>query len=420
MTGEGERTTREGGRTTQAGASRPGGSPSNDSVDFYARLVTVADFEELSDAGSYHRLPDDWWVVVSDIVGSTRAIAEGRYKEVNSVGVSVITAVKNASRPVDVPYVFGGDGATLCVPESRVSDARAALAATIAMADRAFDLELRGAVVPVGYVRGRRMDVLVARHRVSEYFHQCAFFGGGVTYLEDSLKADELPAAFLVKADAAAEASFEGLECRWDEVPSPASETVSLIIEAVGDRVPTLDTYRWVMERVRSIYGDPDRCRPVVTSGLNVTLSREKLARESNVKAWRAGPFGRMWANAKLRLFALIGRYLFWTEKKTAETDWGVYKADLVANTDFRKFDGTMRLVLTGDPEQRTVLQRFLDGLARADTVRYGIHVSDAAVVTCIVEKRQGHHFHFVDGAGGGYAAAAKDLKGRVAAAAMG
>lgn len=386
---------------------------------FYAGLEPVDDFEGLADPGSYRRLPDDWWIVAADIKGSTRAIAEGSYKEVNSVGVSVITAVKNACRPVDVPYVFGGDGATICVPEALVPRVRTALAATIAMADRAFGLTLRGAVVPVSYVRGRELDVLVARHRVSEHFHQCAFFGGGAYYVEESLKAGELPLAFGVEGDADADASFEGLECRWDEVPSPSAETVALIIEATGERVGALDTYRWIMERIRSIYGEAHQCRPVVEEGLTVTLSGRKLARESRVKAWREGPAGRLWANAKLWLFALIGRYLFWTGKRTEETDWGVYRRDLVANTDFRKFDGTMRLVLSGVEEQRRELEAFLDGLARAETVRYGLHVSDAAVVTCIVEKRQGRHFHFVDGAGGGYAAAAKDLKGRAAAAAQ-
>ncbi len=403
------------------GGSRLGGadgpaSPDRSSIDFYAHLVPVNDFESLADPESYTRLPDDWWIVVADVAGSTGAIAEGRYKEVNSVGVSVITAVRNACRPVDIPYMFGGDGAAVCVPEERVSEVRMALAATIAMADRAFGLVLRGAVVPIDYARGRNSDVLVARHRVSEYFQQCAFFGGGAVYLEDALKNGTLPRSYLVEGDAEAEASFEGLECRWDEVPSPSAETVALIIEAKGEKVPALDTYRWVMERVRAIYGEPDRCRPIVEGGLNVTLSRDKLARESRVKAWRSGRVGQAWANLKLRLFALIGRYLFWTGKQSTETDWSVYKRDLVANTDFRKFDGTMRLVLTGDAQQRRKLEAFLDGLARADAVRYGIHVSDAAVVTCIVEKRQGQHFHFVDGAGGGYAAAAKDLKGRGAA----
>ena len=44
---------------------------------------------------------------------STRAIAEGRYKDVNMIGAACINAVLNISRKKSVPYVFGGDGATL-------------------------------------------------------------------------------------------------------------------------------------------------------------------------------------------------------------------------------------------------------------------------------------------------------------------
>ena len=44
----------------------------------------------------------------------------------------------------------------------------------------------------------------------------------------------------------------------------------------------------------------------------------------------------------------------------------------------------------------------------------YGLHPSNRAQVTCLVFERMGHQVHFIDGADGGYALAAKDLKKRV------
>ena len=41
----------------------------------------------------------------------------------------------------------------------------------------------------------------------------------------------------------------------------------------------------------------------------------------------------------------------------------------------------------------------------------YGFHVSDRALMTCLVYKAQGRHTAFIDGADGGYALAAKVLK---------
>ena len=44
----------------------------------------------------------------------------------------------------------------------------------------------------------------------------------------------------------------------------------------------------------------------------------------------------------------------------------------------------------------------------------YGFHVSDRALMTCLVFDRDGRQVHFVDGADGGYALAAKKMKERM------
>jgi hypothetical protein len=41
----------------------------------------------------------------------------------------------------------------------------------------------------------------------------------------------------------------------------------------------------------------------------------------------------------------------------------------------------------------------------------YGLHISDRALMTCLVFERNGRQVHFVDGADGGYALAAKEMK---------
>jgi Protein of unknown function (DUF3095) len=47
-----------------------------------------------------------------------------------------------------------------------------------------------------------------------------------------------------------------------------------------------------------------------------------------------------------------------------------------------------------------------------AGTIRYGLHRQDAALMTCFTPSvTEGNHVHFIDGAGGGYAAAAAALK---------
>ena len=101
---------------------------------FYKRVPAFDDFEGFTDPSRYQTLPADWRVVIADIRGSTKAIAEGRYKDVNMMGAACITAVLNALKqfdPVpDVPYVFGGDGATFAVPDDAVEKVRHALIRT--------------------------------------------------------------------------------------------------------------------------------------------------------------------------------------------------------------------------------------------------------------------------------------------------
>src|ERR1700676_5717497 len=63
---------------------------------FYSGIPVFRGFGSLMDPALYSALPDDWTIGVADIVESTKAIAEARYKAVNMAGASVIAAVANA------------------------------------------------------------------------------------------------------------------------------------------------------------------------------------------------------------------------------------------------------------------------------------------------------------------------------------
>ena len=79
---------------------------------FYSSLPVFRDFTQVMDPALFRPLPDDWVVGSADVVQSTRAIAENRYKAVNMAGAAVIVAVTNAMAGRDFPFVFGGDGAS--------------------------------------------------------------------------------------------------------------------------------------------------------------------------------------------------------------------------------------------------------------------------------------------------------------------
>lgn len=378
---------------------------------FYASLPEVKDFSGLTEAATYTPLPDNWALVVADVMNSTSAIQKGNYKAVNTVGVSVIAAVLNVLRPLEIPYIFGGDGAVLCIPERFSDRVRPALAATLAMAVRSFGLILRAAVFPATFLRQQGSDLLIARCRVSDHYVQCGLAGGGVEAAESMLKEGSLPAAYVVTPDQSESADYTGLECRWQEIRSPWGETVAIIVRANAGHPEHLRTHAAVLRAVESIYGDGERCRPVTEGAVRAAFSYKVLQNELRVKHANQGMLGVFWRLMILRAVVLYGWLLMKLRIRIHDTQWGDYKKDLVANTDFKKFDGALRLVLSGSPRQREQLEQVLLWMKQRGDVTYGIHVADSAIITCLVEQRQGGHFHFVDAAGGGYAEAARAIK---------
>ena len=85
------------------------------SETFYSGIPVFHGFGSLMDPSLYSPVPDDWTIGIADIVESTKAIAEHRYKAVNMAGAAVIAAVTNALEGREFPFVFGGDGASFAV-----------------------------------------------------------------------------------------------------------------------------------------------------------------------------------------------------------------------------------------------------------------------------------------------------------------
>ncbi len=61
--------------------------------------------------------------------------------------------------------------------------------------------------------------------------------------------------------------------------------------------------------------------------------------------------------------------------------------------------------------EQLAALTVALERQHEAGDIVYGIHTAKSTILTCLITNYDGNHVHFVDGADGGYALAAKQLK---------
>lgn len=375
--------------------------------DFYARLPTVDRFDRLADNDAYVPVPEDWTIVLTDVVGSTEAVKSGRYRDVNYVGAASIAAVLNSADRADLPFVFGGDGATLVVPPEYLDRSLRALAALQDHSSQRLGLPLRVGVVPLAAVRAAGHEVAVARYQASEHYAQALFRGAGLGWAEEQVKGPETADRWASHATPSDEDDpYEGLECRWQDVKSPQGETVSLLVEAVG---PDRDeTYHHVLTAIGDIY-DTERAHPVAVDRMRLAITPGKLSPESRLRQ----PERRWRHQAKLWVLNVIGRVLIRFGIETSETDWAAYPTLFRESTDYRKFDGVLRMVLAGGPDERQRLETLLEGLYRERRLAYGLHVSDRAVLTCLVYQRMGQQVHFVDGAGGGYTSAAVGYKTR-------
>jgi hypothetical protein len=389
-----------------------------DPYAFYAALPVCPSFAEVTMPEVYTALPDDWVVVIGDVEGSTAAIARGQYKDVNLVGSSLLVATFNALGHANLPFVFGGDGATLALPAAELERARPAFLATRRMARDGFDLGLRIGVVPMSDIRAAGHDLRVARVRLSDRFSLAAFWGGGLAWAEKVVKDPYNGALYRIEEYAAPTAeTFVGLECRWRGVPSEKGETLSLLVQAVApDDAGRVRIYATVLKKLRDIFGDQGDGHPISESQLQIARKAAEYDGETKVHRSQSGALGRAWYRFYIRLVGLLGGWLMRHKITALKANWGRYKRDTVTHSDYQKFDGVLRMVLSATEAQRTQLVDWLHQRFRAGELAYGLHISIEALVTCLIFEREGGHLHFIDGANGGYALASTDLKARLTA----
>jgi hypothetical protein len=380
----------------------------NGSDIFYSSIPVFRGFSSLMDPALYSPLPDDWAIGVADIVESTKAIAEARYKAVNMAGAAVIAAVTNALDGREFPFVFGGDGASFAVSPDDLARARDALAATAIWVKDDLDLVMRVALVPVTAVRAQGLDVRVARFAPSPNLSYAMFSGGGLGWAESAMKRGEFTVPV---APSGAQPDLSGLSCRFEEIPSVRGLILSVLVVPARGADPA--AFRKLIEDIVALVErSPDAGRPVPAGG--PPLRWPPAGVEFEARAARGGPL------FKRRAFVLANTLFVYLVMRFGISVGGfvpkTYVQQVVENSDFRKYDDGLRMILDCTPELDNALTQRLAQAASAGIARYGLHRQDAAMMTCFTPSAlRSDHVHFIDGARGGYASAATALKATTA-----
>ena len=386
------------------------------SEDFYRNLTPATSFAQATELQYYERVPDDWTVLIGDIRGSTAAISQGQYKSVNMVGAAVITTVLNACPDFDIPFVFGGDGGTLVVPPAARTPARQALARLQVHAKTVFGLDLRAGAATVAALRAGGHDLRVMKLRLSENNHLAMFAGSGLSYADDWLKRAGPGDTILIEPSKEKDLpDLEGLSCRWQPLKSQ-NGMILTIISASADPSPQAERAHFynVTQELVGILGAPlELSSPVSDQTLRFRWPPAGLDLETRATA---GSKSRLRRKLQILAQSFIQGTLEFFNGRAGYYDARKYREEMRHNTDFEKYDGMLRLVLDVTVEQAAQIDAYLHSEYRASRLYYGVHSAKEALMTCVIfSLQESRHIHFIDGANGGFALAAMDLKAQLA-----
>jgi hypothetical protein len=379
-----------------------------DSNDFYADLPAFPNFSEVTDDKPYRPLPSDWKIIVADIEGSTAAIEAGRYKDVNTIGAAAVAAAQNAMDKRDFPFVFGGDGATLVIPPASFEKVAAALDGVRALAREKFGMTLRVGAVDAAELYADGMKVEVAKFELFAGRAIASFRGGGLSKADKKVKAD--PARYAVPERTEHISDLTGLSCRWKPIPSDRGVILSILIGA-REETGSKAVYDKVLKSLDAIFnGDMFNANPVHLSTMTYRSVWENLSSE---RRYLPSVFFRDFLARAVQI--VLSVLVFKWKAPSIGFDSEKYAESMSAHSDFRKFDDILRMVVDCSAAQAAAIRALLEDLRAKGEICYGVHESEAALMTCFVyDVKDGNHIHFIDGGNGGYALAAKQFKAQL------
>jgi hypothetical protein len=378
---------------------------------FYAALEPFVDFADVADPARYVAAPPDWVVILTDIKGSTEAAKAGRYKDVNLIGAACITATLNVTKGLDLPYVFGGDGATVLIPPEVRDIVADALLRTRRLAASGFGLELRVGMVPVRELKRRGCAVLVAKYQLSPGNHLAMFAGGGIALADRLIK--DGTGFRLEDHGQPGPPDLEGLSCRWQPYQSLHGQMLSLLVRTLD--ADDLALQRQIVAHLSEILHDgAEAARPVQPANTRFLWPPKGLAAEATLSHGQ-GLRALRWLYLALESFLQLIAERF--DLKIGPYDAPLYREELRRNSDHRKLADSLHMVLDCTAAEVAAIEAYLAGLHSAGRIVYGTHQASRAMMTCLVfSLERGRHVHFIDGADGGFALAALQLKSQLQA----
>lgn len=371
--------------------------------NFYDLIKSFDNFIDITTNDYFQTLPSDWSIFITDIKGSTKAISEGRYKDINTIGAASIVVAKKAMGSSDFPFVFGGDGATLLIPSSKVQSVSSELCALKRLAKDNFDLDLRVGLVRVQDLYDANKPIEVAKYELTPGRCVAVLRGEGVNQAEVWIKQSR--EKYEVFDNSLNEADLSGLTCRWKPIPSKRGRIFTLIVSSrKGDSV-----YKKILTQMETFFPEGlDSLNPAITEFGSYKSIWQCMKDEIKYlpSVFRINFFKRF-----LEIIPAVVLFKYKIPIPSIEK----YSKSMQSHSDFRKFDNMLRMVIDCTTDQADKINKLFSKMYNEGDIYYGTFESDNALMTCFVEGLdQGQHIHFIDADGGGYAMAALEMKRQI------
>ena len=370
--------------------------------NFYANLESIANINDILNENKYQDIPNTWSIIVTDIRNSTIAIKEGKYKNINLIGAMSIIGILNINKKLDLPFVFGGDGSFVLIPNTMITQVQQALLHMQRLSKEKYSLDLRIGIIPIIDIYKKQKEIKITKLQLKDDSFQAIIKGGGLE-LADELVKNSYKYIINEKIDESFNLDLEGLECRWKQIKSPKDKTISIILKCKNDTY-----YKDVLNKFEEILGNKKNRCPLSLNNLRLSFDNKEL--ECEAKLFSNDKEETNSNIFKFKCINLIGLVFM----KLNLGKWGTYKDRISATIDSEKFADLLRMVVSSTNVQTNNLNEYLQEEYEKGNLVYGVHESSSALMTCLIFQRHGRHIHFIDSSDGGYALAAKAYKNRI------
>jgi hypothetical protein len=361
--------------------------------------------ELLADESDFSNIPATWHVVVVDIKNSTLAVNAGRHQQINLTAtgaiISVLNVIRKEKEQIEIPYFFGGDGATFIIPTLLLKKVTRVLENYSLHIKKNVNLILRVGHISVESLFAQKQHLKIVKHQLTEQLTIPIVLGNGLKKAEDIIKSTFVEVTGIHFNQALL--NLEGMECRWKQIKPTHTQNkvICLLIDAL-EETNQRAIYSAVLIEMDALFGTFKNRQPIKPNRLKLNFSISKIWEEMKISLANKNLLYLL----KNWIETLLGKWYFNMSKNGK-----LYLNQIGQLSHTFMLDGMINTVFTADQSKINLFVAYLNQLEKDKKIIYGMHITYASVMSCYVLDRKTKHAHFVDGTEGGFTAAAKMFK---------